>query len=269
VLDDFLIRAGLAGIGVALVAGPLGCFILWRRLAYFGDTLAHSALLGVALAILLDIEATIGVFAAALAVALLLVLASRQHALSADSLLGLLSHSTLALGLVIVSFLSGVRIDLLAYLFGDVLSVGIGDVALVWGGGAIVLAALAWIWRPLLATTVNEDVARAEGQHPMRARLVFMVLMAAVIAVAMKIVGILLITALLIIPPATARGFARTPEVMAVLAALIGAVSVVGGLTLSLEVDSPSGPSIVVAALALFLGGLALRSLAGVVSQRD
>lgn len=262
-LDDFLVRAALAGIGVAIVAGPLGCFIVWRRLAYFGDTMAHSALLGVALAVLLEIDLMIGVFGIALLVALSLAFLGRSGPLSADSLLGLLSHSTLALGLVIISMLSWLRLDLMAFLFGDILAVGQIDLMVIWSGGLIVLAVLVWIWRPLLAMTVHEEVAAAEGLNPWRARLVFLVLMAAVIAVAMKIVGALLITALLIIPAATSRLIARSPEAMAIGAAILGAVAVVGGLGLSLEIDSPSGPSIVVAALALFLGGLAVRLAIG------
>lgn len=252
-LDDFFTRAMVAGIGVALVAGPLGCFIVWRRMAYFGDTMAHSALLGVALSILLGTNMTAGVFLIASLVALALLLLQRRNALSADALLGILSHSTLAIGLVMLAFMSWVRIDLMGFLFGDILAVSKPDIVLVYGGGALVLAVLAVLWRPLLAGTVSAELAEAEGLRPERARIAFMLLMAAVIAIAMKIVGILLITSLLIIPAAAARRFAVTPEQMAVLAALIGAVAVVGGLYGSLTWDTPSGPSIVVAALILFL----------------
>jgi zinc transport system permease protein len=259
-LDDFFWRALIGGVGVALVAGPLGCFIVWRRMAYFGDTMAHAALLGVALAILLEIHMTLGVFAITATVAFALVLLQRQQALPSDALLGILSHSTLALGLVLVAFMTWVRIDLLSYLFGDLLAVSRLDIALIWGGGAAVLAILAAVWRPLLAATVSEELAAAEGLHPERARLVFMLLMAGVIAIAMKIVGILLITSLLVIPAAAARRFAGGPEAMALLAALTGALAVALGLTASLQWDTPSGPSVVVAALALFL--LSLASLA-------
>jgi zinc transport system permease protein len=242
-LDDFFTRALVAGMGVAIVAGPLGCFIVWRRMAYFGDTMAHSALLGVALSLFL--------VAALVSVALLLL--QRRNALSSDALLGILSHSTLAIGLVMLAFMSWVRIDLMGFLFGDILAVSKLDIALVYGGGAIVLAVLAVLWRPLLAATVSTELAEAEGLRPERARIAFMLLMAAVIAIAMKIVGILLITSLLIIPAAAARRFAATPEQMGVLAAFMGAVAVVGGLYGSLSWDTPSGPSIVVAALGLFL----------------
>ncbi|MEQ9607000.1 MAG: metal ABC transporter permease [Kiloniellaceae bacterium] len=262
-LDDFFTRALIGGIGVALVAGPLGCFIVWRRMAYFGDTMAHSALLGVALALLLEIHITAGVFAITAAVAFALLLLQRQRALPTDALLGILSHSTLALGLVLVAFMAWVRIDLLSYLFGDLLAVSRLDIALIYGGGAAVLAILAAVWRPLLASTVSEELAAAEALKPERARLIFMLLMAGVIAIAMKIVGILLITSLLVIPAATARRFAGGPEQMALFAAGIGALAVALGLFGSLELDTPSGPSVVVAALVLFLA-----SFAGLAWQR-
>jgi zinc transport system permease protein len=255
-LDDFFIRALLAGVGIAAVAGPLGCFIVWRRMAYFGDTMAHSALLGVAISFLLAINLTIGVFAVAAAVSIALLLLQRRRALSSDSLLGILSHSTLAIGLVMVAAMSWVRIDLMGLLFGDILAVSKQDLAIVYAGGAAVLAALAWLWRPLLAATVSEELADAEGLSPRRSQFAFMLLMAATIAIAMKIVGILLITSLLIIPAATARRFSSTPEQMAVIASIAGIAAVIAGLFGSLSYDTPSGPSIVVAALLLFLVSL-------------
>ena len=262
-LDDFFTRALVAGIGVALVAGPLGCFIVWRRMAYFGDTISHSALLGVSLAFLLEINIMMGVFAVASGVALALLALQRSGTLSSDAILGILSHSALALGLVIIAFMTWVRIDLMGLLFGDILVVSATDIALIYGGGIAVLAMLAAIWRPLLAETASFDLARAEGMKPERARLIFMLLVAAVIAITMKIVGILLITALLIIPAATARRFASGPEHMALIAAGVGAAAVVAGLFGSLEFDTPSGPSIVVAALAMFLVALMSLGLRG------
>ncbi|MDI7863530.1 metal ABC transporter permease [Rhizobiaceae bacterium n13] len=252
-LDDFFVRALVAGVGLALTTGPLGCFIIWRRMAYFGDTMAHSALLGVALSLLFDLNLMLAVFVVAAGVSLLLLVLQRRQALSADALLGILSHATLAIGLVMVAFMTWVRIDLVAFLFGDILAVTRSDIDLIWGGGILVLFAIVYLWRPLLASTVNPELAEAEGLQPERARLFFMLLMAVVIAIAMKIVGIMLITSLLIIPAATARRFSSTPEMMAVFASLIGALAVVGGLFGSLHYDTPSGPSIVVAALVLFL----------------
>lgn len=252
-LDDFFTRAILAGIGVALIAGPLGCFIVWRRLAYFGDTLSHAALLGVALAFLFEINIIVSVFVISAFVSLALLLLQKRATLSSDALLGLLSHSALALGLVVLAFMTWIRIDLMGFLFGDILAVSKLDIAVIWIGGLVVLAILVVIWRPLFAATVNHELTEAEGMKPERANVVFMLLMAAVIAIAMKIVGVLLITAMLIIPAATARRFATGPEQMAFMAALIGAAAVVGGLFGSLEWDTPAGPSIVVAALAFFI----------------
>lgn len=252
-LDDFFTRAIVAGIGVALVAGPLGCFIVWRRLAYFGDTLSHAALLGVALAFLFEVNITLAVFGVSACVSIALLLLQKRATLSSDALLGLLAHSALALGLVVLAFMTWIRIDLMGFLFGDILAVSRTDIAIVWLGGTVVLAVLAAIWRPLFAATVNHELAEAEGMNPERANIIFMLLMAAVIAISMKIVGVLLITAMLIIPAAAARRFASGPEQMALLAAGIGAASVVGGLFGSLKWDTPAGPSIVVAALGLFV----------------
>ncbi|MEJ8574494.1 metal ABC transporter permease [Microbaculum marinum] len=263
-LDDFLVRAMVAGIGVALVACPLGCFIVWRRMAYFGDTTAHAALLGVALGILTGVGPTAGVFVITVVVALLLVLFLRIARVAGDTVLGILSHAALSIGLVVLAFMTWVRVDLVGYLFGDVLAVGRSDVYTVIGGAAVVLAVLAAIWRPLVAATVDRDLAKAEGVNVAVMEVVYVLLIAVVVAISMKIVGILLITSLLIIPAAAARGFSRTPERMAVLAAVIGVMAVAGGLGASLRWDTPAGPSIVVAAFALFLVSAAVATaLAG------
>ena len=265
-LDDFFSRALIAGIGVAIIAAPLGCFVVWRRLAYFGDTLSHAALLGVALAFLLELNITFAVFLVCAAVAVMLVMLQRRLTLSSDSLLGLLAHSSLALGLVALAFMSWVRVDLLGYLFGDILAVSRTDIAIIYAGGAVVLAVLFFTWDALFAATVNPELAEAEGLHPRRSNFIFVLLMATVIAISMKIVGVLLITALLIIPAAAARRFAGGPEQMALLAVVIGVAAVVAGLYGSLAWDSPSGPSIVVAALLLFL--LSISPLARLVGGK-
>ncbi|MDX1655878.1 MAG: zinc ABC transporter permease subunit ZnuB [Candidatus Competibacteraceae bacterium] len=255
-MDDFLLRALLGGLGVALVAGPLGSFIVWRRMAYFGDTLAHSALLGVGLGTLLGLSQGLGVMAVCLVMALLLVLLQRQRRLATDTLLGILAHTTLSLGLVALAFLEAVRVDLVSYLFGDILAVTTPDLWWIWGGGLTALVLLVLIWRPLLAMTVHEELARVEGVPVLWVRLTFMMLIALVIAVAMKVVGVLLITSLMIIPAAAARRFATTPEAMAVLASVVGCVAVVLGLWGSFHWDTPTGPSVVVAAALLFAVGL-------------
>lgn len=250
-LDDFLIRAALAGVGLSLATGPLGSFVVWRRMAYFGDATAHAAILGVALALAADLPVTFGTLVVALAMALTVsVLAARGWAM--DTTLGVLAHSALAFGLVAVSFVPGARTDLSAYLFGDILAVSRADLAFIWVGAVLVAGLLAWRWQALLTSTLNEDLAHASGLNPARERLVLTLALAVVVAVAIKVVGALLIAALLIIPAAAARGLARTPESMAMMATVIGAAASIGGLQLSLWQDTPAGPSIIAAAAILF-----------------
>lgn len=257
-MPDFLLNALLAGLALALVAGPLGSFVVWRRMAYFGDTLAHAALLGVAVGLLLDVNPTLAVTVGCVLLAVLLVTLQQRQPLAADTLLGILAPSTLSLGLVVLSFNREVRIDLLGYLFGDLLAVGPSDLLWIVAGSALVLACLLALWRQLLAVTVHEELAQVEGLPVAGLRLALVLLIALVIAVAMKIVGILLITSLLIIPAAAAQRHSRTPEQMAIGASLLGMLAVGGGLSLSWFEDTPAGPSIVVCAASLFLLSLAL-----------
>ena len=249
---EFIWRALLAGIGVALAAGPLGCFVVWRRMAYFGTSLAHTAFLGIALGIAMSIDPMFGIAGASIVVALLLILLQRQNLLADDTLLGILAHGGMALGLVALSFMEGMRVDLLTYLFGDVLAVTWGDLAWIYGASVVALGVLTLLWRRLLLISVHAELAAAEGLPVLFVRLTFMILLAILIAIAMKVVGILLITSLLIIPAAAARRFAETPERMAVLAAGIGVVAVIGGLAASITADTPSGPSVVVVATVMF-----------------
>ncbi len=260
-MEDFLLRAFLAGLGVVLLAGPLGCFIVWRRMAYFGDSLAHNALLGVALGLLLGIDLSLGVIAGSAMLAAFLLAMQQQKQIASDTLLGLMAHSGLALGLVVLSFFETLRVDLLSYLFGDILAVSTTELLWVYVSAFVGLIVLIAIWRPLLAVTVHEDLARAEGVAVWPTRLAFVLLIAIVISIAMKIVGLLLITAMLIIPAATARRFAETPEQMAVMAVVAGAIAVFFGLAGSVVWDTPSGPSVVVAAFLGFLVSLAAGEL--------
>ncbi|TVQ57428.1 MAG: hypothetical protein EA355_04495 [Rhodobacteraceae bacterium] len=251
-LGDFLVRAALAGVGVAAAAGPLGCFVVWRRMAYFGDATAHAAILGVALALALQAPVFAGVLIVSLAMAATVATAAgKTYAM--DTMLGVAAHAALALGLVAVSFLPGVRIDLMAYLFGDVLAVSRANLALIWTGAALVVSMLAWRWRRLLTATLNADLAAAEGVDPRREQLVLTLALAVLVAVALQVVGALLITAMLVVPAAAARAFARTPEQMAGLAAAIGAASALLGLRASWVFDTPTGPTIVASAVALLL----------------
>ncbi|MGE4326458.1 MAG: iron chelate uptake ABC transporter family permease subunit [Pseudodonghicola sp.] len=251
-LDDFLVRAALAGLGVALAAAPLGCFVVWRRMAYFGEATAHAAVLGVALALGLGLSVMPSVLAAALLMALL-VSAMTGRGFAMDTALGVMSHTALAAGLVAVTLLADVRLDLMAYLFGDILAVTQSDLAVIWGGAALVLGLTLWRWSGLLLSTLNPDLARASGIDPRREELVLTLALAVVVAVAIKVVGVLLIASLLVIPPAAARPLARTPEAMALGAVAIGALSALGGLWAAYHFDTPTGPSIVCTAALLFV----------------
>lgn len=250
-LDDFLIRAALAALGTAAAAGLLGCFVVWRRMAYFGDATAHAAVLGVALALAFSTSVLLGVTLVAILMAVLI------HALTAqgqsmDTLLGVISHGALAIGLVAVSLIPGQRINLESYLFGDVLTVSRGDLLVIWGGAALVFAVVLNRWQALLTATLSPDLAHAAGINPRREQLILTFMLAVIVAVAIKVVGALLITALLIIPAATARNLTHTPEHMARGAILIGALASIGGLQMALWLDSPVGPSIVCIAALLF-----------------
>lgn len=258
--DDFMIRAALAGLGVALAAGPLGSFVIWRRMAYFGDATAHAAILGVALALALGLPVMAGTVIVALAMAgTISALAGRGWAV--DTLLGVLAHSSLAFGLVAASQIPGARLGLEGWLFGDILAVGRTDLLVIWGGAALVAGLLAWRWQALLTCTLNEDLAQASGLHPGRERLILTLALALTVAVSLKVVGALLIAAMLIIPAATARVFARSPEGMAVGATALGGLAALGGLFVSYHQDTPAGPSIVAVAALLFAGLMSLQAL--------
>lgn len=261
-LDDFMTRALLAAVGTALACGTLGCFIVWRRMAYFGDATAHAAILGVALALVFSISIPLGVLIVALAMAFLVGSLSGTS-ITPDSMLGVLSHSALALGLVAVSLMPDARVDLDAYLFGDILVVAPSDLAVIWGGAVLVCLLLAWRWQALLSETLSPDLAHAAGLNPARDRMMLTLLIAAVVAVSIKVVGALLITAMLIIPAAAARMIARGPEAMAAYATLIGVIAAISGLYAARHFGTPAGPSIICGAAALFCVAGAISKLRG------
>nr|WP_210269905.1 metal ABC transporter permease [Hyphomicrobium methylovorum] len=252
-------RAFLAAVGLAVVAAPLGCIVVWRRMSYVGETLAQAGLLGVALGLAAQIDLTLAVIVAAVAAAAVLTLLGRQRVVPLDAALGLTHHGTLALGIVAIALAKSPGVDLMSYLFGDVFAVSRGDLVWVYAGGAVVLAAVFWLWKSLVRLALHEDLATAEGIDPRLPRAAFDFLLAIVIAVAMKIVGVLLVMAFLVVPAVAARPLASTPGRMAIFAAIIGVISTVLGLWLSLSSDLPGGPSIVivmsaVAAISLLAG---------------
>lgn len=251
-LDDFLGRAALAGLAVALACAPLGSFVVWRRMAFFGDATAHAALLGVALGLALAMPIFLGVTVVALAMALLVQRLADQR-FGVDLALGVLSHSALAFGLIAFSLTTGPRIDPELYLFGDILAVSRADLGLIWGGAAAVVALLAWRWQALLTVTLHPDLAKAAGLSPRREELVLTLCLALVVAVAIQVVGALLITSMLLIPAAAARALVSGPEAMVLWAALLGAASVGLGLGASVYADFPTGPAIVTSAALIFV----------------
>ena len=252
-IDDFFIRALIAGIGIALVTGPLGCFVIWRRLSFFGDTLSHAALLGVTFSISFDINISLSVFIVSSIVALILIRLQKNTNLAGDALLGLLAHSSLAIGLVVLGFLSFIRFDIMGLLFGDILSVTLNDLLIIWIGGAVIILILTLIWRPLFASTVNYEIAEAEGLSPEKYNILFTILMAAIIAISIKMVGLLLITGMMIIPAAAARNLSNSPKQMVIISIIFGLLSVLIGLYASLEINTPSGPSIITTSLLFFI----------------
>jgi len=250
-MDDFLWRAALGAGLLGAACGPIGCFVLWRRMAYLGESVAHMGLLGAALGLLLGVNALAGTAALAVAAALIMARAS-DRTIPAGTFVGIVGHMGLALGFIVLATMETVRSDLLGYLFGDVLALSLGDLYAIGGVGIGVLVATALLWRPLLKMAVGGDIASAEGASAKPAQVAFLVLVAVLVAFGLKVVGALLIVALLIIPPAVARPFARTPETMAVIAALAGALAAPLGLAAAYATDAPAGPSIVLAAGALF-----------------
>ena len=251
-IDEFMVRALIGGSIVAAIAGPLGCFVVWRKMAYFGATMSHSALLGVAIGIAAGGYPTAGTIAICVAVALIVVLMEGGRLLASDTIMGILAHAALAWGVVTIALMPGVRVDLMGYLFGDVLAIGWDDIGVIAVIGIVLGAALARLWRPLLSITVDDELAAVEGVRATGVRIVLMVMLALLVAMGMKIVGILLVVSLLVIPPAAARMISVTPEGMALRAAALAAASVVLGLIVSLTLDVPAGPSIVIIASLFF-----------------
>ncbi len=252
-MPDFILYALVAGLALAVVAGPLGSFVVWRKMAYFGDTLSHASLLGVALGFVLKINLTFAIIICCILVAILLVSLQRKQPLASDTLLGILAHSTLSLGLVVLSFMPDVKVNLMDYLFGDILTITASDLYWIVGGSSFVLLLIILLWQQLLSITVHEELAAVEGLPVTAIRLALMLMVAIVIAVAMKIVGVLLIASLLVIPPATARFHTASPEQMAISASILGMLSICLGLAFSYYSNAPAGPAIVLSTAMLFI----------------
>lgn len=258
-VPDFMLRALIAGMGIAVIAGSLGVFVVWRRMAYFGEAMAHSSLLGVVLGVALGVMPWVTVMIVSALVAVLLFVMERSGRATMDSAIGVIAHGSLAVGLVILAFLDNRQISLFSYLFGDILATTTGDLWLTGAGVIGVLGVLYGLWNNLLSVVVNEELAQVEGVSVTRTKIIHLLLLSVTIALAMKVVGVLMIVALLIVPASAARNIARSPENMAVLAVGIGCLSVIFGLGLAYYHDTPAGPSIAATSVVLFLVSMIAR----------
>ena len=251
ITDPFILRGILAGLAVAMISGLVGCFVVWRRMSYYGESIAHSSLLGVGLGILMGVGINLGIVFTCLLFGILFLWLQQSKLLSSDTLLGVLAHLALSIGIIVIS-MNRIKIDVHAFLFGDILAVTQND---LWGMYLAVLFVVIIIclnWSSLLLVTIDEDLAKAEGVNPLFINLLLTSILTIVVAVSIQIIGLLLITAMLIIPAATSRRLVNSPEMMAIVATLLGIISVILGIYLSVEIDAPSGPSIVVVSAVLF-----------------
>ena len=259
-MDDFVLYALAAGLMIAVIAGIMGCFIVWRRMAYFGDSLAHSALLGIALGLISSISTTAAILGMSALFSGLLLWMQQRRVMSTDALLGILAHGALSTAIVIMAF-AQLPVDLHSLLFGDILTVTTQDLTVIGIGGIIVISLISFLWQPLLLMTINEDLAKAEGVNTLFLQVVFLFLIAITVAISVRMVGVLLITSMLIIPASTARQFAPTPIVMAILSAGTGMLAVACGMGFSLEYNTPTGPSMVLCLAILFTLSLVITRL--------
>ena len=220
-------------------------------MSYYGESIAHSSLLGVGLGILLGTGINFGVIIICLLFGILFLWLQQSKILSTDTLLGVLAHLALSIGIIVIS-LNRIKIDIEAFLFGDILTVSSSDLWIMYLGVGITILLILINWSSLLLVTIDEDLARAEGINPIYINLLLTIVLTIVVAVSLQIIGLLLITAMLIIPAATSRRLANSPRQMALIATLVGVISVISGIFLSVELDAPSGPSIVVISAILF-----------------
>ena len=253
-MEDFVSRALIASLAVSVIAGSLGCFVIWKRLSYFSDSISHSALLGVGLGIISGLGMNFGLIIVGAIFAALVVALQQKDLLSNDAILGIFSHIALSVGIVVLGFVGDSNTDYFAYLFGDILSITSSDIYWIFTVMAIVLALLVMNWKKLLLLTLNEELATAEGLNKVFYELLFMFLIALAVSVSVRIVGVLLITSLLIMPPAIARAFSRSPLSMIIGSVAVSVITVLLGLYASIEFDVATGPAIVITLGIFFVG---------------
>jgi zinc transport system permease protein len=248
--DSFLINAIIGGLIIASISGLLGSFVLWKNMAYFGDALSHTALLGITIGILFHLNLTIAVTLVAIIFAIIFSQNATRY--SNDTMLGVISYSALSIAIIINSY-KKIKMDLISYLFGDILAINHQDLIYLIICTVIISIWIYRNWSELVMLSICEEYLHASGGNVRKIKLGFALILALFIATSFKIVGILLITAMLIIPAASALAISRSPAQMVRTAMLIGSLSCVLGITGAFYFDTPTGPSIVVSSLTFFM----------------
>jgi zinc transport system permease protein len=251
-MDNFIIYVLIAGAGLAVSASIIGCFVVWRKMAYFADSMSHSSLLGIAIGLFFAIDFNVAVLMVALLFAGFLLILEQKKIIANDSLLGVLSYGFLAVAVIIINSID-LDIDLHSYLFGDILAIGLNDIYFIYSMLVVVLLFVVRYWHELILLTLNEDIARAEGVPVFLLKLVFMLILAFFVALSVQFVGALLIGAMLIIPVASARFVSKSALFMLGVSILINIISIISGVFLSMHFDTPTGPSIVAISAAIFV----------------
>lgn len=252
-LEDFIFRAILAAVGISIISGSLGCFVIWKRMSYFSESISHSALLGTSLGFASGLGMHFGLVMVGAIFAIFIVILQRKNFLSNDTILGIFSHIFLSLGIVVLGFIGETNTDYFSLLFGDILSITNSDIIWVYVILTVLGLLLLIFWQRLLLLTLNEELAVAQGLNRDFYQLLFMLMIALAVSVSVQIVGVLLITSLLIIPPAVARVFSNTPSGMVFQSVIVSMVAVTIGISASMFYDVATGPAIVITLGGLFL----------------
>ncbi|HWQ61941.1 MAG TPA: metal ABC transporter permease [Negativicutes bacterium] len=265
---DFMQRAFLAGLMTGIVCPLIGMFVVVRRQALIGDGLGHIAFAGVMGGHLLGVYPTAAAAVVTMAGAAGIELARRRHAQHADTALAIFFYSGIALAVIFSSIARVPGGSLLGILFGSILTVSAGDLLLILISGLVVVAVVWYRFRQLVLVAFDEDIARVSGTNVGRLNLLFSVLTAMVVVVGMQVVGILLVSALMVIPVATAHLFRQGFRSTLLLAVLLSVLAVAGGLILAFQLDIAPGGTIVVTAVIMYLlfllsGQLRLRPARG------
>ena len=251
-MKNILLNAVITVFGISIGVGPIGSFVLWKKLSYFGDTIAHSALLGVTLAMIMHVHHIIGILLIATLPSLMLLQLRNYY--TKDMLFNITSNSSLALASIILSIIPLSNTNVItSMLFGDVLAIDYSDIIVLYIATISIATIIACQWKKWLLITISTDLAIVAKLNTKILEIEFMILLSILIAVSINIIGILLITSLLIIPAATARVIIKTPIQMIVLSSILCFTSSICGLFASYTFDIPAGPSIIMMSTAILI----------------